>query len=139
MDASAMVDYITSTFEDVEVLVADGNSFFYYAPEHVIPERTFGFATVVTNDLYDQFSGLDRESVYRLNIGVGGARFRGLDLPTDNDFTALDRLMPHPIYGNVHWVCVLNPDVATLETAKKLLGEAYGAAVEQHRRRAARS
>jgi hypothetical protein len=134
-----MVDYITSTFEDVEVLEADGNSFFYYAPEHIIPERTFGFATVVTNDLYDQFSGLDREGVYRLNIGVGGARFRELELSTDNDFTALDRIMPHPIYGNVHWVCVLNPDVATLDTVKELLGEAYGAAVEQHRRRAARS
>ncbi len=137
MDASGMVDYIRSAFEDVEVLAADGNSFFYYAPEHVIPERTFGFATVVTNDLYDQFSDLDREGVYRLNMGVSKQTFDsvvgGIESP---DFRALDRIMPHPIYGKQHWLSVLKPE-STLERVKELLAEAYALGVRQHQLRSA--
>ena len=41
------------------------------------------------------------------------------------DFAELDVVMPHPVYGRMHWVCVLNPSEATFETVKPLLSEAY--------------
>jgi hypothetical protein len=140
MDETEVVEYITSTFEDIEILTADGNSFIYYGPEHRVPEKTFPFATLVTNDLYDQMSDLGRPGVYRLNVGVSKATFVGLfgsETP-GYDFTALDRLMPHPIYGNVNWLCVLSPSAATFETVKPLLAEAYDVAVRQWGRRAER-
>jgi predicted DNA-binding protein (MmcQ/YjbR family) len=56
------------------------------------------------------------------------------DAGAEHDFTALDRLMPHPVYGRNHWVCVLNPSEATFETLKPLLEEAYDRAVERYTR-----
>lgn len=32
------------------------------------------------------------------------------------DFTALDQIMPHPVYGKMFWVCVLNPSAATFQS-----------------------
>jgi len=29
--------------------------------------------------------------------------------------TALDQLMPHPVYGRMFWVCVLNPSDVTFQ------------------------
>ena len=51
---------------------------------------------------------------------------------TGHDFTALDQLLPHPVYARAHWVCVLNPSTATFEAAKPLLAEAYDLAVSKH-------
>jgi hypothetical protein len=40
--------------------------------------------------------------------------------------TALDRLMPHPVYATQHWVSILNPSAATFDTVvKPLLDEAH--------------
>lgn len=50
------------------------------------------------------------------------------------DFTVLDRLLPHPVYGRNHFVCVLNPSDATFEALKPHLAEAYAIAVARHRR-----
>jgi len=144
MDAAAISAYIIDTFGGVDVVVADGNSFFFYDPGNGLPvDQRFPFATLVTSDLYDQFSELKRPSVFRLNLGVSGQTFRALfDTPAASsesvgggsayDFTALDRLMPHPVYGQMHWVCVLNPSDGTFETVKPLLAEAYGLAARRH-------
>ncbi len=119
-----------------------GNSFFFYNPDsNVPPDHRFPFVTLVTNDLYDQFSDLNRPSVFRLNIGIGKQTFRSLfgENSSDSDFTALDQIMPHPVYGRMLWVCVLNPSEQTFETkVQPLLVEAYDLAVSKHKGRAVR-
>src|SRR5262249_26259208 len=99
--------------------------------------RRFPFATIVTKDYgdFDDASNLDRPGVFRLNIGVGKETYASLfDAGAGHDFTALDRLMPHPVYGSNHWVCVLNPSEATFETLKPLLREAYDRAAGRYDR-----
>jgi len=55
------------------------------------------------------------------------------------DFTALDQLLPYPVYGRMYWVCVLNPSAATFEAVvRPLLAEAYDLAVSKYAKRAAR-
>ena len=54
------------------------------------------------------------------------------------DFTALDRMMPHPVYGKMYWVCVLNPSIATFERVQSLLAEAYDLAAKRLAERQAR-
>jgi hypothetical protein len=149
---------ITETFEGVDVVVASGDSFFFYNPDsNLPPDHKFPFVTMVTSDINDQFSNLNRPSVFRLNIGIGKQTFRSLfgepaALPSvrdsatesgessrDYDFTALDQLMPHPVYGRMSWVCVLNPSDETFETnVRQLLAEAYDLAVSKYKRKAAR-
>src|SRR5262249_48538159 len=131
MDELSIREYIVQTFPDVDVVEAPGGSFFFHDPEHKFP-----FATLVTSDEYDQASNLARLSVFRLNIGVRKQTFQSLFssglIRSDHevsegryDFTALDCIMPHPVYGKMYWVCVLNPSDATFKTVQVLLAEAY--------------
>jgi len=127
MDEEAISQYITETFENVQVEASNGSLFFFYGAE-----RDFPMVTLVTKDSYDQFSNLDRPSVFRLNIGISRNTFRSLfAAETIYDFTALDQIMPHPVYGQMFWICVLNPSVATFERVQPLLAEAYDSAVKR--------
>jgi len=59
---------------------------------------------------------------------------------SDPDYTALDRLMPHPVYALQHWVSVLNPSVGTFESVvKPLLEEAHARVARAPRKQAQRS
>jgi hypothetical protein len=43
--------------------------------------------------------------------------------------------MPHPVYGRMHWICVLNPSNETFEVkVLPLLTEAYNMAVSKYKR-----
>jgi len=103
--------------------VADDNTFFFHGADNKFP-----FATIVTKDNeFDSASKLNRPGVFRLNVGVGKESFRALfgeQPPVDIDYTAIDRLMPHPVYAKMLWVSVINPSAATFETVKPLLTEA---------------
>lgn len=142
MSEDAVLKYITNTFANVEVLAADGDSYIYYQPDRAAPDHRFPFATLVTGDRHDQVSDLDRPGVYRLNVGVKKQTFAALFGPDAlaegaHDFAALDRLMPHPVYGKMYWVCVLCPGETTFAAVRLLLAEAYEMAVARHARRPA--
>jgi hypothetical protein len=149
LDESSITQYIVDTFGGVDVVTADGNSFYFYDPGRDIPpDRRFPFATLVTNDLYDTASDLSRPAVFRLNVGVGKASYQalfGAEAPrpgtpgvveTGHDFTALDQIIPHPVYGQMYWICVLSPSAATFEAVRPLLAEAYDLAAGRQARRA---
>lgn len=137
MDEAAIIQYLTDTCPGMQVTNADGNYFFFYDPEQKFP-----FATLVTRDDYDTASNLSRPGVFRLNIGVSKQTFQGLfglqSPDAGHDFTALDRVMPHPVYGSMYWVCVLSPSAKTFETVRPLLAEAYDAAVAKQAKRQSR-
>jgi uncharacterized protein DUF6194 len=149
MDEASITSYISSEFPGVDVVVGSreagspeiawGDTFFIYDPERNLEDsRRFPFATIVTKDYtdFDDASNLNRAGVFRLNIGLGKERFQSLFVGDDeHDFTALDRLMPHPVYGRNHWVCVLNPSDETFEALKPLLAEAYTIAAGRGERR----
>ena len=132
-DEAAVTAYILETFEGVDTVVAGGGRFFSIDPEKHWPN----FATIVTTDEFDDFSDLDHPGVYRLNIGVGRATFDALFEPgTEHDFTARDRLFPHPVYGKQRWVSVIDPSRATFdEILKPLLDEAYRILADRRARR----
>jgi hypothetical protein len=151
VDEASVTQYITGTFDGVHPVEAWGDTFFFYNPGSTLPDEIY-FATLKSkDDEYDRFSNLDRPSVFRLNIGISKATYRALfGAPpsrrgTDNvadtlyDFTALDQLLPHPVYGRMYWVCVLNPSDAMFETVQPLLAEAYDLAVGKYAKRAARA
>ena len=140
VDADAITEYIAQQFDGVDVVLASteagspevawGDTFFMHHLDHNFP-----FATIVTKDYpgFDEASKLDRPGVFRLNIGLSRGTFEAL-FPEDreHDFAALDRVMPHPVYGRNHWACVLNPCDATFEQLKPLLAEAYERAATRH-------
>jgi len=123
-----------TAFAGIDVAAGTGGTFFVHDPGKERPkDHRFPFATLVTSDEDDQFSDLNRPGVFRLNVGVGKRTFQSLFGPSKgHDFTALDQIMPHPVYGKMYWVCVLNPSDATFEAIKPLLAEAYEAAASKH-------
>ena len=149
MDQESIRRYVSTEFPGVDVQIAAaengapemawGDTFFIYDPNRNLEgTRRFPFATIVIKDYgdFDNASNLNREGVFRLNVGVSKRTYERLfPKEVDHDFTALDRLMPHPVYGRNHWVCVLNPSEATFETVKPLLDEAYQIAVRRLDRR----
>jgi hypothetical protein len=153
MDPASITRDIASAFPGLDVVVASaengapeiawGDTFFIYDPNRDLDEaRRFPFATIVTKDYgdFDNASKLDRPGIFRLNIGVSKQTFAKLfGAESEHDFAALDVLMPHPVYGRNHFVCVLNPSVATFESIRPLLKEAYEIAVKRAGPRGPRS
>ncbi|WP_167757741.1 DUF6194 family protein [Deinococcus fonticola] len=98
------------------------------------------FLTVVTTDEHDAASNLSRPGVYRLNFPLRPPQYRERFgspprpnaewsvLDTGQDYTALDVLMPHPIYAPMNWVCILNPSHDGFQQLFPLLGEVYAQA-----------
>jgi uncharacterized protein DUF6194 len=119
-----------------------GDRFFYYAPDGVVPP-TQPFATIVTKDYPDdQASRLDRPDTFRLNVSAGSARFRavtghdpkepgGGDPKPDEE----DVLFPHPVYGTLGWLCVVNPGARTQTEVDDLLRTAHDLARARFQRR----
>jgi hypothetical protein len=137
MDEASIREYIVQSFPDISVVEGTGCTFFF-----TDPEQKFPFATLSTSDADDQASDLGRPGVFRLNVGVSKQTFATLfGAPPASegeggyDYTTLDRIMPHPVYGNMYWVCVLNPSAETFETVRRLLAEAYEAGMRQRARR----
>lgn len=153
MDQEAIRRFVTANFAGVDVDIASresgapeiawGDTFFIYDPlRNLQGSRRFPFATIVTKDYgdFDNASNLDRPGVFRLNIGLSKETYAALfEEGAEHDFTALDRLMPHPVYGGNHWVSVLNPGDATFEALRPLLQEAYDRAVAGYDRSSRRA
>ncbi len=144
MDAAEIVRYITETFDGLDIVEANGDTFFFYDPGRTLrPDRRMPFATLVTSDFNDQVSDLNRPGVYRLNIGVKRETYRSLFGPppaactvaAGHDFAVLDQVLPHPVYGFMSWVCVLNPSPETFRTVQGYLQEAHTQAAERFARR----
>jgi hypothetical protein len=117
-DASVFVQIANA--EDGSPQIAWGDTFFYVRDQTGEP-RKMPFATIVTKDYtgFDSDSDLNRGGLYRLNIEVGKQAFealfgfepKALDSHRERfDFTAIDQLFPHPLYGASGWVSIINPE-----------------------------
>jgi len=116
-----------------------GDTFFIYDPDGVIPpERQFPYASIVNNDVpgFDVASDLGRDAVFRVNMWVSRPTFeKEAQKDPDIDYTALDQVIPHPVYGAQSWLSVLNPADSTSDKVKALLTEAHGRARDRYAKR----
>lgn len=147
MTVQEILDTIKAKLANVDIVDDQGNHMIFYNPDPEHVDRRMPFTTIVTNNAYDTASNLERDSIFRINIGVKQTTYRerfGL-LPkpapdwglvdTGYDYTQLDQLMPHPIYAAMGWVCVLNPSRQTWEEVLPLIAEAYEQAERQRTKR----
>ncbi|WP_326726333.1 DUF6194 family protein [Streptomyces sp. NBC_00243] len=119
-----------------------GDAFFYYAPDGQMPENIQPYGTIVTkNHPGDDASDLDPPDRWRVNIHVDRATFRELtgeeprSLSRRRDYAAVDTVMPHPVYGALGWISVVNPGERTTDTVVQLLLSAHDAARSRFERR----
>jgi hypothetical protein len=137
----------TATEDSGAPEAAWGDTFIFYDPDDGAPTyRHYPFATIVVSDYegFDEASDLNRPGIFRLNIFVGNAMYETLmGHPADQharhqadyDYTALDRILPHPVYGSQAWISILNPGEATADQARSLLAHARDKARRRYDRR----
>ncbi|TDQ54337.1 DUF6194 family protein [Actinorugispora endophytica] len=151
MDIDEIIGHV-SALEGVLVLrpgpgdgspeISWGDVFFYYAPDGVVP-KVQPFATVVTKDYPgDRDSRLDRPGAFRVNVSAGSAEFlrwTGREprdaAPHDTDPATADAVLPHPVYGGLGWLAVVDPGPRTAAPVRDLLRTAHHLARARHRRR----
>jgi Family of unknown function (DUF6194) len=135
---------VTASEENGAPEAAWGDVFFFHDPDGDPANRRMPFATIVTHDYdgFDTASQLDRPGVFRLNVAVGRAAYERLlghppaAYPEHEgrfDPTALDTLIPHPVYAAQSWVAIVCPGEATADLARELLTGAHARAVRRHR------
>ncbi len=121
--------------------IAWGDFFFYRAPDGQVPQNQQPYATIVTKDYPDDArSDLDPPGRWRVNVHVDRDMFAALvgdrtDLP-DEAYAEADAFLPHPVYGSLGWVSVVNPGERTGERVRELVRRAHEAAKARAERRA---
>ncbi|WP_033337853.1 DUF6194 family protein [Catenuloplanes japonicus] len=116
--------------------IAWGDTFFYYSPDGSVPTNVQPFATIVTKDYpEDGSSRLDRPGFFRLNIADVS---RSAVAQADADPSDEDVVFPHPVYGRMGWVSIVNPGERTDAVARELLEAGYRTARSRYERRASR-
>ena len=133
-------DYLINALEGIVAQEAWGETAYFYNPGNVLKRGTY-FATVKQKDGdNDKASALDRDGIWRLSLGVEKSKFtamfgtqpprpaKGCSIEGPWVHTQLNTIMPHPVYGWMSWIAVLNPDDQTFEHSKLLIESAHNRA-----------
>lgn len=144
--AEEIIAAINDRFEGLAPKASWGETSLFYNPGRVLPNGVY-FCTVKDHDgANDTASKLDRSGVFRLALGLPVAQYEALFGPrpqrpakgetvaTGHDFTALDVLMPHPVYAWMGWAQILNPSRASFEQLQPMLDAAHRAVVGKFQR-----
>jgi hypothetical protein len=133
MSLQIIEQYLTEKLQDIAQVDNFGYKFFLYGADSKLP-----FVTIAGSDNeYDRISNLDRDGVFRINIGVSKRTFNDL-FPVGHtgwDYTALNRFMPHPEYAAQYFICVLNPEGHILSETLAFIEEAYTIAKDRFERK----
>ena len=143
MTPQTIIDRITADYDGVVPKASWGETSLFYNPGHKLPNGVY-FCTLKEKDgANDKASQLDRPGIFRLSIGVGPAHYEALFGPrperpskggvvaTGHDFTAVNQVMPHPVYGWMGWVHILNPAADQWQVLHPLITTAYQRAVKK--------
>lgn len=121
----------------------------FYNPDRALPKGVYLLTFKESDGPNDKASCTDRAGVYRLNLGISKPAFQelfggipkrpaaGCIVETGHDFTQLDQIMPHPVYGWMSWLGILNPSPETFDRIKPLIDDAVKLAAGKFARRIA--
>lgn len=132
-----IIETLLARFSGSVAIDAWGETSLFYNPGRILPRGVY-FATVKEKDgENDRASQLDRANVFRFNVGTNRsfffARFgpppqrptKGCTVEGNWNFTQLDVITPHPVYGWMNWVSVLNPSPQTLDEMDGMIDAAF--------------
>lgn len=140
-------NYLLKTFKDLVVINSWGEKSFFYNPHSLFPRGTY-FCTIKESDgENDKASDLNRDQVFRLNFGISKPTFidlfqtiparppKGGVIDGSYDFTKLDTLYPHPVYGWMCWIAIVNPSEHSFKKLENLLFESYQLVLQKHQKK----
>lgn len=143
MTPEKILQYCLDNLFDTVPVESWGERGIFYNPGLARKRGAYVLTVKEKDGANDKASDLSRDGVWRVNLGLRKETYRtffgpqpkrppkGGVVETGHDFTVLDQIMPHPVYGWMSWVCALNPSDITFETLKPLIQESYNFAKEK--------
>lgn len=147
MKPNEILQYCIDNFEDTVLVESWGEKGVFYNPQNILKRGNYVLTVKEKDGNNDKGSNLDRRDIYRVNLGVRKNTFlklfktvpkrpeAGGIVDMDYDFTELDKVLPHPVYAWMRWICVLNPSIETFEELKPYIQEAYDFANEKFKKK----
>lgn len=147
MKPDEILTWCLENLDDSVFVKSWGEKGVFYNPGRQLKRGIYVLTIKEKDGKNDKGSNLDREGVFRVNFGLKKSTFQRLFGPLPArppaggvvempyDFSAADHLLPHPVYGWMGWVCILNPSEAFFPELKPLILESYSLAVEKFKRR----
>lgn len=147
MTAEEIIKYCTETLKDVVLVNSWGEQGIFYNPQQKLKRGVYILTIKEKDGTNDKSSNLNRDNIFRVNLGIRKETFKKLfgEIPKrpaagcivnmEYDFTATDKIIPHPVYAWMGWISVLNPSTETFEALKPLIEEAYMFAKEKFGKR----
>lgn len=143
MQTNEIISYILQKYPTLSENKNWGERGLFYNPNNQFKLGAYFLTFKEKDGENDAASKINRGNIYRLNMKISKKSFEhlfgtipkrplaGQIVDTGHDFTQLDTLMPHPVYGWMTWICVLNPTKNTILKMEEqsLFEEAYQAAV----------
>lgn len=142
-----ILSYCLSHLQDVVLVESWGERGIFYNPHNVLKRGIYVLTIKEKDGVHDKASILDRECIYRVNVGLRKETFiklfghlpkrpkAGEVIDMAFDFTATNTIMPHPVYAWMGWICVLNPSNETFDDFKTMIQESYVFAKEKFAKR----
>ncbi|MDO4711250.1 MAG: DUF6194 family protein [Peptostreptococcaceae bacterium] len=139
-----IIKYCKDNLEGIVVVDSWGEQGVFYNPNGKLKRGIYILTVKEKDGENDSSSDLNRENTYRVNIGIRKNTFirlfgnvpkrpaKGCTVEVDCDFTEKDKIMPHPVYAWMSWICCLDPSEDTFEKMKPFITEAYEYAKEKY-------
>ena len=147
MNLEEMLKYCLENLEDVVLVESWGEKGIFYNPNNVLKRGVYILTIKEKEGANDKSSNLNRENVFRVNLGIRKNTFlkmfseipkrpdAGKTVKMNYNFTELDKIIPHPVYAWMGWISVLNPSKETFENLKPLIHESYEYAKEKFKKK----
>ena len=142
-----ILSYCLSNLQDVVLVESWGERGIFYNPHNMLKRGIYVLTIKEKDGAHDKASMLDREHIYRINVGLRKETFiklfgylpkspkAGEVVDMEFDFTTTNTIMPHPVYAWMGWICVLNPSNETFDDFKAMIQESYIFAKEKFAKR----
>lgn len=144
MTSNDISDFVVANFPGLNIVNAWGEKSFFYNPDNLLKRGVYFLTLKEKDGDNDKASSLDRENIFRINFGISKKTFlqhfstlpkrptKGHSIEGLYDFQKLDTLTPHPVYGWMAWVSILNPSNNSFEMLEKLIKESYQVACDTY-------
>lgn len=143
--------YVLSHFEGLIALETYGEKTFFYNPTNTLPRGIYFYTLKSHDGPHDKASDLSRPGVFRMNWQLSSQNFlklfgkvpqrpaKGTVIEGNYDFTQLGILTPHPVYGWMRWVSIVNPTPSLWPHIEDLLHESYAMCITKYAHRIKKS
>lgn len=147
MKPDEVLGYCLNNLEGTILVESWGEKGIFYNPNHILKRGIYVLTVKEKDGKNDRGSNLNRQGIYRVNLGLKRPTFQKLFGPAPArpaaggvvempyDFTEINQLLPHPVYAWMGWVSILNPSDSVFNELKPLIQEAYEFATEKFRKR----